>query len=41
MKQYFRNSVRDIRTLLAVEIESHNNIIVAEMQIKLKINQKN
>jgi len=41
MKQYFRNSIRDVRTLLAVDIESNNNIILAEMQIKLKINQKN
>jgi hypothetical protein len=36
VEQHFRNSIRDVKTLPAAGIDSDYNILVAELQIRLK-----
>jgi Metal-dependent hydrolase len=36
VKQRFRNSVRDVKTLPGADIDSDHNLLVAEVQARLK-----
>ena len=40
MKQRFRNSIRNVKTLPGADIDSDHNLLVAEMQTRLKAIKK-
>jgi hypothetical protein len=40
VKQCFRNSIRDVKTLPGADIDSDHNLLVAEVQTKLKAIKK-
>ena len=40
MKQRFRNSIRDVKTLPGADIDSDHNLLVAEVQTRLKAIKK-
>ena len=40
VKQHFRNSIRDVKTLPGADIDSDHNLLVAEVQTRLKAFKK-